>query len=119
AVVFIAGEPTGLTTPVTLTGLTRDELTLRLELPGHAAVTERVELAAGTTTTRHFALRALPGRLVIADLPPGASVFVDGEQHPAGEVITVMTGKHSVRVAIDHRTITEQDIDTTGGDHGW
>jgi hypothetical protein len=119
AAMFIDGEPTGLTTPVTLDGLTQDRLSLRLELPGHVAVVDQVALTPGVATTRHFTLSALPSRLSIADLPPGASVFVDGEHHTAGEVITMVAGRHAVRVVVDDRTITQQEIDLTGGDHAW
>jgi serine/threonine-protein kinase len=119
AAIFIEGEPTGLTTPATLTGITRDVLSLRLELAGYEAVTGRVEPVPGVTTTRHFTLTALPSRIVIAGLPPGASVLVDGEQHAPGEAITMVAGRHIVRVVIDHRTIAQQEIDTMGGDHGW
>lgn len=44
--------------------------------------------------------------------------LVHRDINPANVIITI-AGKHIVRVVIDHRTITQQEIDTTGGDHGW
>jgi eukaryotic-like serine/threonine-protein kinase len=119
AAVFVDGEPTGLRTPATLSRLTAAQLAIRLELPEHRPVAEQVALSTGTTTRKHFALAALPGRLVISSLPANAVVFVDGDEHPAGAVITVVAGKHVVRVVVDNRTVTQQVIETGAGDQGW
>ncbi|HEU4729242.1 MAG TPA: serine/threonine-protein kinase [Kofleriaceae bacterium] len=119
AAVFVGGEPTGLKTPATLTGITSPRLVIRLELPGHTPVTEEVEVPGGTTTIRHVALTAQSGRLVISDLPGNAVVLVDGDEHAAGEVIPVTAGTHDVRIVVDGRTISQQAIDTTAGDQGW
>jgi eukaryotic-like serine/threonine-protein kinase len=119
AAVFVGGEPTGLKTPTTLTGLATAQVAIRLELPDHRAVVETVALAGGATTIKHFTLAALPGRLVISELPVSAEVFVDGTEYAAGELIAVAPGKHVVRIVIDGRTVTQQPIDTTSGDQGW
>ncbi|HET7501304.1 MAG TPA: serine/threonine-protein kinase [Kofleriaceae bacterium] len=119
AAVFVGGEPTGLKTPTTLTGITAPHLVIRLELPGHTPVTEDVAVPAGTTTVHHVALTAQPGRLVISDLPASAVVLIDGDEHAAGEVIPVTAGTHDVRILLDGRTISQQAIETTAGDQGW
>lgn len=119
AAVFVGGEPTGLTTPATLTGLTATQLAIHLELADHRPVSETVGLATGSTTIKHFKLAAVPGRLVISDLPVNAAVFVDGTEYAAGELIAVAPGKHVVRVVADGRTVTQQSVDTTSGDQGW
>jgi hypothetical protein len=64
-------------------------------------------------------LTAQLGRLVISDLPSNAAVVVDGDDHTAGEVITLPAGTHDVRVVIDGRTLSQQSIETSGGDQGW
>jgi len=119
AAVFVGGEPTGLKTPATLTGITANRLVIRLELLDHAPATEDVDVPAGVTTARYMRLLPIPGRLVISDLPMNASVFVDGEEHAAGEVITVATGSHVIRVVVDGRTIVQQSLETGSGDQGW
>jgi tRNA A-37 threonylcarbamoyl transferase component Bud32 len=119
AAVFVGGEPTGLKTPATLTGVTANRLVIRLELPDHVPATEDVDVPAGVTTARYVRLVPMPGRLVISDLPIHASVFVDGEEHAAGEVITVAAGSHVIRVVVDDRTIVQQSLDTGSGDQGW
>jgi hypothetical protein len=56
ASITIGGEPTGLKTPATLTGLTVRDLDLRLELPDHKILTTRVSVPASGSATKHFEL---------------------------------------------------------------
>jgi serine/threonine protein kinase len=119
AAVFIGGEPTGLKTPTTLTGVTKPQLEIRLELPGHAPVIRSVTLTPGTTTSAKVTMLPLQGRLVIADLPASAGIVVDGQDFDAGEVIPVSAGQHDIRIVIDGKTVVQQSLETTSGDQGW
>jgi hypothetical protein len=119
AAVFVSGEPTGLKTPTTLTGVTKPQLELRLELAGHAPVIRSVTLTAGATTSARVTLLPLQGRLVISDLPANSSVNVDGQDYDAGEVIPVTAGSHDIRIMNEGKTVTQQSIETTAGDQGW
>ncbi|HEY0476871.1 MAG TPA: serine/threonine-protein kinase [Kofleriaceae bacterium] len=119
AAVFVDGEPTGLKTPTVLSGISARQLSIRLELVGHVPVTETVDLRAGALTARRVTLPPLSGRLVISDLPADASVFVDDDEHAAGELITAAAGPHVVRVVIDRRTVTQQSVDVGPGDQRW
>jgi serine/threonine protein kinase len=119
AAVFIAGEPTGLKTPTTLTGITKPQLAVRLELPGYAPVTRNVDVSTSATASMQLVLAPLEGRLVISDLPARAVVFVDSEEYAAGDVITVAAGQHEIRIVIDGKTVAEHFTDTTTGDQGW
>lgn len=119
AAVFVGGEPTGLKTPTTLTGITKKQLLIRLELPNHAPVTQSIEIPAGTTASTQATLAPLRGRLVISDLPAKASVVVDTQEYEAGEVIPVAAGKHDIRIVLEGRTITQQSVETAAGDQGW
>ncbi|HEX3759966.1 MAG TPA: serine/threonine-protein kinase [Kofleriaceae bacterium] len=119
AAVFVGGEPTGLKTPTTLTGITRSQLEIRLELAGHAPVIKSIAVPAGTTASTRVTLVPVQGRLVISDLPVNAGIVMDGQDYDAGEVIPVATGPHEIRIVLDGKTITQQSIDTTAGDQGW
>jgi serine/threonine-protein kinase len=119
AAVFVGGEPTGLKTPATLTGVTKPQVELRLELSGHAPVIRSVTLAPGTMTSAKVSLLPLQGRLVISDLPTNAGIVVDGQDYDAGEVIPVAAGKHEIRVVHDGKTLAQQSIETAAGDQGW
>lgn len=118
AAVFVTGEPTGLKTPTTLTGVTGNQLVIRLELPSYAPVTRTVDVLAGATATMQVTLTPLQGRLIISDLPPGASIIVDDDEYAAGDVIAAVAGKHVVRIVVGGRAIIQQSIDTTAGDQG-
>ncbi len=119
AAVFVSGEPTGLKTPTTLTGITKPQLELRLELPGHATVIRSVTIPAGTVASAKVTMQPLQGRLVISDLPANASITVDGQDFDAGEVIPVAAGKHDIRIVLEGKTVTQQSIETASGDQGW
>jgi eukaryotic-like serine/threonine-protein kinase len=120
AAISIGGEPTGLKTPATLTGLTGKEVSVRLELPGYGTVTDSVAVAAGDATRKHFTFVAREtGRLIVSDLPSGAVVLVDGQEFEAGELIDIAQGTHEVRVVVNGRTTTQQQIETTAGDQHW
>jgi hypothetical protein len=117
--VFVGGEPTGLKTPTTLTGITKPQLEIRLELPGHAPVIRSVSIAAGTTGSAKVTLLPLQGRLVISELPVNAGIVLDGQDYDAGEVIPVAAGKHDIRIVVDGKTVSQQSIETASGDQGW
>jgi eukaryotic-like serine/threonine-protein kinase len=119
AAVFVGGEPTGLKTPTTLTGISKKQLSIRLELPGHAPVTTTVDIPTGTTAATKVALAPMQGRLVISNLPPGAAVIVDGQEYEAGEVIPVAAGKHEIRLVVGGRNFAQQSIETSSGDQNW
>jgi serine/threonine-protein kinase len=118
AAVFVAGEPTGLKTPAALSGITSKQLSVRLELAGHAPVTRAIDVLAGTTVSAQIALAPLQGRLILSGLPAGAAIFIDDSEYLAGDVIAVSAGRHAVRVEAGGRTIVQQWIDTTAGDQG-
>lgn len=120
AAISIGGEPTGLTTPATVTGITAHQIIVRLELAGHAPLSENLDVPAGRTITKHFTLATEGGgRLVISELPREAVVFVDGEPHDAGLAIDLAPGTHEVRVVVNGRTLVQQQIETTKGFQSW
>ena len=54
AAILLEGEPTGLATPATLVGLAPGNVTIRLELRGHRAVTDVLVITAGESAARHY-----------------------------------------------------------------
>jgi serine/threonine protein kinase len=118
AAVFVAGEPTGLKTPAALSGITRKQLSIRLELASFAPVTRVIDVLAGTTVSTQIALTPLEGRIILSDLPAGTSIFLDDVEYLAGDVIAVSAGPHAVRIVSGSRTIVQQSIDATAGDQG-
>src|SRR4029079_11004886 len=111
AAVFVGGEPTGLKTPTTLTGITKKQLAIRLELAGHAPAAATVDVPTGGTAQTKLTLAPLQGRLVISELPVNASVIVDSQEYDAGELIPVAAGAHTVRIVVAGKTVAQQSID--------
>ncbi len=121
AAIYLAGEPTGMTTPATLSSLEPGQIAVRLELPGYATSETTIALAPGARVTRELRLepRRTTGRLVVTNLPPGAVVSIDGADHAADEVVPVADGRHTVRVVVGGQTVAEQTIETAGGEQIW
>ncbi|MCE9573737.1 MAG: PEGA domain-containing protein, partial [Deltaproteobacteria bacterium] len=119
AAIFIGGEPTGLVTPATLTGVGPGDLEVRVELPGHQPSARVLDLKSGARVRHTFELTAEEGRLALGGLPPGASILVEQVAHPAGEVITVPAGRHELRVVVAGETIARQTIDIVAGLQAW
>ncbi len=46
-------------------------------------------------------------------------MLVDGQEFEAGELIDIAQGTHEVRVVVNGRTTTQQQIETTAGDQHW
>ena len=119
AAISIGGEPTGLTTPATITGLAAKQVTLRLEHAGFTAIAQPVDVPATGELVKKFVLAPAEGRLVLADLPRGASVEIDGTEYQAGDVVDVLGGRHRVRVVVGGKTIVQQQLETTSGFQRW
>ena len=120
ASIYLAGEPTGMTTPATLSHIEPGPITIRLELRGYAPVEAAVALAPGARVTRDLRLEPrATGRLVVMSLPRGAVLSVDGAEHAAGEVVPVAAGRHAVRVVVDGQPVVQQTIETAGGEQVW
>jgi eukaryotic-like serine/threonine-protein kinase len=121
AAIFIAGEPTGMTTPAALPDVTAGQVVVRLELAGYQPAETTVTIGPGASVSKQLelALVQLPGRLVIANLPASAIVVVDGTEHAAGEVIPIASGRHEVRLIVNRQTVAQHTIESTTGDQIW
>lgn len=116
AAVSLGGEPTGTTTPATLTGLRPGAVELAVAHEGYVAAREQVQLTADGSITKHFVLAPSQGRLVLSGLPENATLLVDNEEHLPGEVIPLPGGAHDVQVLRDGATLVHQSITITSGD---
>jgi hypothetical protein len=119
AAIFVGGEPTGLTTPTTLTGLASGRLAIRVELAEYTPAIHVFEIAPGASERDGFVLGEASGRVVLAGLPSGAVFAVDGEEHPAGEVVTLAVGRHQIRLLLAGKQLAQQTIETISGHQVW
>jgi eukaryotic-like serine/threonine-protein kinase len=119
AAIFVRGEPTGLVTPATLTGLAVGDIDVRVELAGHSPSSHKFTLKAGEAATHTFELGSEAGRIVLSGLPAGAVVLVEGGEHEAGEVISLRAGRHDVRIVLAGKTLVQQSLETGAGHQVW
>jgi hypothetical protein len=122
AAIFVRGEPTGLVTPTTLSGLSPGEVDVRVELAGHTPTAHQFNLKAGEAATHLFELgssRPEAGRVVLSGLPAGAVIFIEDNEYEAGDVISIPAGRHDVRIVLDGKTVVQQTLETATGHQVW
>lgn len=119
AAIFVRGEPTGLVTPATLTSLQPGEVDVRVVLPGFAPAAHTFNLKSGESATHIFELGSESGRLVLSGLPAGATILVGDEEHQAGDVISLRSGRHEIQILVDGKTVVQQTLETATGHQVW
>lgn len=119
AAISLGGEPTGLVTPATLTGITASQVEVRLELAGHEPLTETVAVAAGAPVSKAFSLAKTEiSSVMFEELPRGSIIYIDGEQH-ASQPMKVKAGPHDIRIVFEGETIAQQSLVIAAGDQRW
>jgi hypothetical protein len=116
AFVFIGGEPTGRTTPVTLEGLSPGStVMIRLEKTGFAPTRQDVVLGAAGLTSRHFELQQMTGRVVFRGLRASDSLMVDGAKI-SGAPLDLGIGAHSMQLVSNGNVIWSRSISVAAGE---
>jgi serine/threonine-protein kinase len=116
AQILIDGDPSGLTTPSTLTGLRAGRpLEIRLDKDGFRPAVEKVELKPGETRSRSFRLIADAGSVVIEGLPAHAMIYVDDKLAEGRGPLTLALGEHRVRVENSAGVIWSQTVNVVPG----
>jgi len=116
AQIFIDGDPSGLTTPSTLTGLRAGRaLEIRLGKDGFRSITEKVELKPGESRSRSFRLVADEGSLAFEGLPAQAMIYVDDKLAEGRGPLTLALGEHRVRVETGSGVFWSQTVNVAAG----
>jgi hypothetical protein len=98
AQVLIDGNPSGLVTPATLTGLRPGRsVELRLDKSGYGPVSRRIQVQAGNAA-HDFELAETTGTLRIESLPANATTFVDDSPLEGRGPFSLAIGPHRLRV---------------------
>ena len=87
--------PLSLETPYTATGLSVGRHTVGLSKPGYATESRTIEIAAGQKSHLMIALTELGATVSIASDPPGAAVFIDGQDSGRTTPVAVILKKGS------------------------
>jgi hypothetical protein len=123
ASVLIDGNPTGLATPATITGLPPDRtIEVRLEKPGFRPIVQSIRLASGPggagnrATERTFDLVATSGTVRFQGLPARAEVFLDGDPVDLRLPVTAPLGRHHLRVDTRTSPVFSRVIDVKPGE---
>jgi len=116
AFVFVGGEPTGRTTPVTLDGLAPGAtVMIRLEKAGYAPTRQDVVLGAAGVTSRSFELQKMTGRVTFRGLRPSDTLTVDGAK-ASGEAMDLGVGTHSVQLESNGNVVWSRSITVASGE---
>jgi len=116
AFVFIGGEPTGRTTPVTLEDLAPGAtVMIRLEKAGFAPTRQDVTLGAAGVTTRNFELQKVAGRVSFRGLRGADVLMVDGAR-VSGEAMDLGVGAHSVQLVSNGNVVWSRSITVAAGE---
>ncbi len=116
AQIFIDGDPSGMATPSTLTGLrARRPLEVRLDKIGFRPVTEKIELMPGETKSRSFRLVEDDGTVVLDGFPPQATVYVDDKLSEGQGPLILPLGQHRIRVETAAGVVWSQTVPVAAG----
>jgi serine/threonine-protein kinase len=116
AQIFIDGDPSGLTTPSTLTGLHPGRpLEIRLDKDGFQPATEKVELKPGETRSRAFRLVADVGTVTVEGLPAQAMIYLDDKLVEGRGPLTLALGDHRVRIETSAGVIWSETVNVAPG----
>jgi len=116
AQIIIDGDPSGLTTPSTLTGLRAGKpLELRIDKVGFRPAIEKIELKPGETRSRSFRLVEDVGTVTIEGLPAQATIYLDDALVEGRGPLTVGIGEHRIRIESNAGVIWSQTLAVAPG----
>jgi hypothetical protein len=117
AAVLVDGNPSGLVTPATISGLrVGNTVEIRVDKAGFAPATRRLEARAGGAATHDFALAPATGTLRFEELPPNATIFVDDSAVEANGPLSLALGPHRVRVETPDDVIFSAEVKVQPGE---
>ncbi|MEO7731600.1 MAG: serine/threonine-protein kinase [Kofleriaceae bacterium] len=120
ATIYVAGDPTGMTTPAILSRLKGGDLVIRLEMEGYRAAEQVIRLAPGARLEQAVVLaRVMVGPLSVEHLPPQARIIVDGVDRGRERGIALPAGRHVVRVVLAGKELAVQTIETGDNAQQW
>ncbi len=119
ALIFVDGEPSGLTTPAVLKGLKAGRsVTIRLDKAGHQAKEERVTPTVDRKLTHSVRLLEASGLVRFAGAPAGARLYLD-DVAVSGDFargIDVSVGSHQLRVEASGSLVHARKFQVVAGE---
>jgi serine/threonine protein kinase len=116
AAIIVDGQPSGLATPATLSGLRLGRtVELRLDKPGYTPASRRLVIAAGATAY-DFELAEATGTLRLENLPAGATLFVDDQSLEGRGPFAVAIGKRRLRVETSNDVLFTAELEIQRGE---
>jgi serine/threonine protein kinase len=111
--VFVDGSPSGLKTPVVLTGLkVGGTVQIRLDKEGFEPAAESTRIEAGPRRTLTFHLHAAGGTIRVVGAPKRAAVYLDDVAvADADRPFPAPSGPHRVRIEIDQTVLLSKTIE--------
>lgn len=117
--VFLDGDPMGLVTPTTLTGLRAGRVVeVRLTKAGYAPATRKLNVLPGAAQVENVKLVETAGRVSFTGVPPKATVYVDNETVTLepGVPLLIPLGEHDLRVEMQGAIMWSRKVVVNAGD---
>ena len=124
AAIYLDDEPTQWTTNTTIPGISCGDHSIRVELERYRTPDDRaITVSRDKNTTVHFTLEPITGSIEVTSEPPGAWVYLNGENMSVCTPATLenlVVGDYTVEVRAegreDYRTVTVNDGETSSVD---
>ncbi len=111
-ILFVDGEQQS----DTVLALAPGSYVFRIVAEGFEEMTDTVEVASGSRLTFPFTGRAVPGTVIVEELPAGGEVFLDGTRQ-SGSTFEAPPGSHEIVMsAAGFRSVTDTVDLTAGGE---
>ena len=110
--ISVNGIPRGAA-PLTVDKIQEGESVVEIAYDGYSPYKERLTLAAGEVFAIHAQLVAIPAKLGVISVPPGAKVYFDNRlrgETPL-EIDGIAAGSYRVRVELDNHETMARNVD--------
>lgn len=115
--VVVDGIERGVT-PLTVSGISRGRMRVRLSMAGYRDVMRELNVGAGARLDLSVTMEEIPGGLNVTSVPTGARIYVDGVARGKAPVYLdgVKPGRHAVMAQLDGHSDVVKDVVVVRGE---
>lgn len=105
-------------TPLTVSGISRGKMRVRLSMAGYRDVLRELNVSAGSKLDLSVKMEEIPGGLTVTSVPAGARIYVDGVARGKAPVYLdeVKPGRHAIMAQLDGHSDVVKDVVVVRGE---